>query len=437
MRTALQKWASIDARSLLVFRRALGGLVLLDLIIRATALTAHYTDGGILPRAAFAGTDGSPALWLRSFGITGRHLWSLLFLDGSPAFTGAVFVLAAAAALAMLWGRGGVAVIVCWAAMASIQARNPLVNSGGDTLLRLLLFWCAFLPARPQGRLASVATAGLIVQLASLYAVTAYLKAGSAWLRDGTALAEALRLESFAKPLGLALLKWPDLLPWLTRGAWLVEAVAPLLILAPIATERARGIGVALLAALQVGIFATLDVGLFQAVALVAMIPLLPAAFWDELWPVQIPLKAAGEYRWSHAFQPLAAVAMFAALAWNINVAAPRLGLLARPVRAIAETLRLEQHWAMFSPRPPLTERGVIEMTGPLERDPGIVLAGDGRPAGLPSAAFRSERWRKLYLNLAQERYAPLRPGLGRYLCGACGATRARLAQEAGGVLLF
>ena len=43
-------WA-LDVRALAVFRVSLGLIVLADLCVRATDITAFYTDFGVLPRA--------------------------------------------------------------------------------------------------------------------------------------------------------------------------------------------------------------------------------------------------------------------------------------------------------------------------------------------------------------------------------------------------
>ena len=44
----------IDTRSLAVFRIGLALTILLDLVLRAQDLGAHYTDAGVLPRALLA-----------------------------------------------------------------------------------------------------------------------------------------------------------------------------------------------------------------------------------------------------------------------------------------------------------------------------------------------------------------------------------------------
>src|SRR5690349_23638509 len=49
----------IDLRTLALFRVCLALIILLDLALRARDLTAHYSDYGVLPRAALLGDIGA------------------------------------------------------------------------------------------------------------------------------------------------------------------------------------------------------------------------------------------------------------------------------------------------------------------------------------------------------------------------------------------
>jgi hypothetical protein len=64
----------------------------------------------------------------------------------------------------------------------SLNARNPIINSGADAVMRVLLFWSMFLPTHIRRSLDrknkpkpanptffSRATIGLVVQVASIY----------------------------------------------------------------------------------------------------------------------------------------------------------------------------------------------------------------------------------------------------------------------------
>jgi len=72
----------------------------------------------------------------------------------------------------------------------------PLVLNGGDTLLRLVLFWAMFAPMGArfsvdalrtggrEGRILSVGTVGLLCQVVVMYAANVAMKHdGDVWLR--------------------------------------------------------------------------------------------------------------------------------------------------------------------------------------------------------------------------------------------------------------
>ena len=92
---------SLDLRSLALFRVCLGLILLADLGIRAGDLHPHYTDAGVLRADEIAL-------------LVGFYTRAATFLS---------FVL-----------------------LLSLHNRNPLVLHGGDSLLRLLLFWSLLLP---------------------------------------------------------------------------------------------------------------------------------------------------------------------------------------------------------------------------------------------------------------------------------------------------
>jgi hypothetical protein len=175
-----------DLRSLAVFRVVLAGLVLADLLGRGADLYAHYTDRGVLPRGALLQE------------AMNRWQISLNLMSGELVVQVLLFDAAALAALTLLIGyRTRLMTVILWVLVLSIQARNPLVLNTGDTLLRVLLFWAMFLPLgaywsadralkvkaappRFSTRFLSVATAGLLLQIAFVYWFSAIQKSGAA-----------------------------------------------------------------------------------------------------------------------------------------------------------------------------------------------------------------------------------------------------------------
>jgi hypothetical protein len=180
-----------DLRSLAALRVVLALLVLADLALRATDFYAHYTDEGVLPREQ-----------LLEGGLLDTSAFSFALANGEPLFASLLFGATALAAVGLLLGyRTRLSTVVVWALLMSIQWRNPLLLNGGDTLLRLLLFWGMFLPlgaywsvdrlrgaspARPTMLFFSLGTVGLFMQIAFVYVFTAILKSGDEWRVDRT-----------------------------------------------------------------------------------------------------------------------------------------------------------------------------------------------------------------------------------------------------------
>ena len=120
---------SLDVRSLALLRIGLALTLLADLATRFGDLTAHYSDLGVLPRAVL--TDG----------ILKPGYWSLHLLSGQPFFQGVLFLLAAASAVAMLFGyRSRLATVASWVLLISVHNRNPLLIFAADVVLISVMF---------------------------------------------------------------------------------------------------------------------------------------------------------------------------------------------------------------------------------------------------------------------------------------------------------
>ncbi len=212
-----------------------------------------------------------------------------------------LFGFTALAAVALLFGyRTRLMTIILWVMVVSVQARNPLVLNSADSLLRLLLFWSMFLPlgawwsvdsrratatSRPGTHFASVATAGLFLQIAFMYWFTAILKTGDAWRSSGTALYYSLGAAQFATPFGELLHQFEGLLRILTFGSFGIEVIAPILLFVPIFVGPLRTLGVTLIVMLQLGIFLTLYIGFFPLLSAGCMVCFLPGWFWETAVP--------------------------------------------------------------------------------------------------------------------------------------------------------
>jgi hypothetical protein len=274
-----------DLRSLATFRIVLALLVLSDLANRATDLSAHYTDAGIMPRTVLVEQVLSP--WA----------FSLNLMNGGGLFQALLFGVAAFAAFGMLLGyRTRLMTFVVWLLLLSIQLRNPLLNGSESPMLRMLLFWGMLLPLgaywsvdgarsalpRPSPRFLSLATFGLFMQIAFVYWFTAALKSGPEWRTDYTALYYALSLDQLATPVGHMLLDFPTLLQVLTFGTFVLEALGPLLLFCPFFTGPVRTGAALAFMSLHFGIWLTMDIGIFPWISAFCMVCFFPTGFWDR-----------------------------------------------------------------------------------------------------------------------------------------------------------
>lgn len=412
----------LDLRSLAAMRIGLGITLLMDLWVRSHDLATFYSDDGVMPREAL----------LEHFS---RDIYvSLHLASGTPVFQGVLFVIAAIAAVCLTVGyRTWLATLVSWALLVSIQVRMPLVLQSGDVVLRLVLFWCLFLPlgARasvdalqspsikaPPRRYASIATLGLMFQLSAVYIFTAVLKSGNAWW-NGTAAIYALQIDHFATPVAKWMLTWPDELLWFGTGATLFwEYAGPAFLLVPFAFGPVRTLTVFGFYALHIGFRAALDIGLFSQICMVAWTAFLPGWFWDRF--TRWPGTSGPAIRTPASKNALAAFFLALILSWNLSTVLKGYSVPSE-VRWVGRVLRLDQKWNMFAPYP-MKDDGWFVMPGTLRNGTEVDLWRDGAPVTyekpeLVSAMYANQRWRKYMRNVWLKKYKKSRLYLGKWVC--------------------
>jgi hypothetical protein len=415
---------TLDGRSLAVGRLGLGGLLLLDLGLRAGDIAAHYTDVGVLPRSAFRADA-----W--------DFLWSVHALGASTAFEAALLALQAAFALAMLLGyRTFWSTLGSAALLVSLHGRNPLLRDGQDDLLRVFLVWACLLPwgARwSMDRLAgrvwhpltgvsgdrvfAPATVGWVLQLLTVYWVSGIAKLESSWWTSGTALSNALAIGRYETSLGQWLRGFPALLQYSTFAVLAFELLAPLLVFFSGWWRPARGLAVGVFVSLHVALALVFRLGLFPAVAIAAWLTLLPPSTWRAC-EEQLGVNSLGG-----AFAPelgarlprgrpliavwLVALGLTLVLLFNLRLLAPRVPVPRTAVWA-ARALGLQQFWSLFSPNPVTTfvmTDGWTELVAELEDGTELDVLKDGtpvrttRPANVANT-FSNRRWRHYVANV-------------------------------------
>jgi hypothetical protein len=446
LRAALAGRFGADARALAALRIGLGVLLLADLALRARSLTAFYTDAGVLPRSLLAA----------EYPLVSRL--SVHALSGDVAWQALLFLLAGGCALAVVAGyRTRLAVLCSWLLLLSLHARNPMVLNGGDSLFRRLLFWGALCPLgarwsvdalrRPgtgaRTRVATVATAGLLLQVVLVYLTNAVFKLDSDLWVEGGALAVVFRLDSFTTPLGALLPEVPAVLALFETGWPLLLAGSVGLV---VTTGRRRGLLAGLFVGAHLSMALTMRLGLFPLVSVVGLVPFLPPGVWDRvervagrrarvargspllsgvagrlgaLRPAPTDTVRSGERRarlrrWGRrAASALAAVVLAGLLVWN----GAAVGLV--DISDAPGTFDpAEDSWSMFAH----PTRADVWVTAPATLATGdrvdALHGGTVREKPPPDGAawYPSARWRK-YLRTVRHDDGRLREGLAAGLC--------------------
>lgn len=354
IRWKLRELFGVDLRSLALLRIALGVCVLADLGTRAVDLVALYTDRGVLPR------DLTLAIQGRSVYLS-VHYWA----SGHPWLQAGLFSFTAICAVSLLVGwRTRLATAACWYLVSSLQVRQPLVYMGGDSILRMLLFWGLFLPLAArfsvdarQGRVSargdhhlSGATVALLLQVCLIYWATGIQKTGDLWW-NGQAVFYALQSE-LATPVGVGLRDEPALLEFLNYGTLGIELFGPFLAFVPLQTAAFRLGVIALFWTFHIGLAVCMNIGLFPLFAMTAWLPFLPSRFWQR-----VDHRRSVDAGLSDARSRIVSWVALGILAYVCVHIAERAALvpsvLPEPVLAIGRVLRLQQTWVMFAPNPP------------------------------------------------------------------------------------
>lgn len=347
---------TVDLRSLAVFRIGLGFSILVDLADRARFLTFLYTDQGGYPGDVMLALKGPLA-------FLSLHYWA----GSDPVLQASLFVLTALAALALAAGyRTRLACLACAYLVLSLQLRNSFVSTGGDLMLRLLLFWGFWLPLGARfsldqrsgrvppsaDRLLSGAGAALLLQVAMMYVVTGFAKSGPLWA-SGDAVSYALHAPEYATSFGEHWLRHPSLLRAITHATLWMERFGWLLAFSPIANATCRMLAITTFVGFHLGLATCLSIGLFPLFSIVGWMAFIPTRVWDRAGS-EAPSTATPRGMLSRTVD-VAAIAVMTFFAWTVTHQF-ELGVpYPTPFRRVAELLPIRAGWSMFAPDPPRT----------------------------------------------------------------------------------
>ena len=294
----VEKYLTIDARSVALGRIAVAIVLLIDLVRRVPVLDLFYTNDGLLPNHTLLWRP--PTQWMFSF----------FFLASLRQEAILGFLICGFVYLALLLGwRTTLMRFLAPICLVSLHARVTLVENGGDWMLCELIIWSAFLPlgrrfsvdavraslrcrrettaaeladraamratVRPDdslvdptadvNRLVTLAAFTILLQLAISYFFNAIQKGGMTW-RQGTAVHYVLYQNRMVTWFGV----WmrghmtPALSRVLSYAALATESVLPVLILSPIWRTWTRRAAVVAIIGLHIGFQTFINLGVFS-----------------------------------------------------------------------------------------------------------------------------------------------------------------------------
>lgn len=438
LKTVVKDIFTLDLRSLALFRILFGFCLFVDVLYRIPYAYDFYSDMGIMPRAALVTKFMN--VWESSvFLVSGQTLIVSLLMG----------VLAISAFCLMIGFYTRIAALVCWIFAVSLYTRIGAVLHGGDDVFRVMLFWIQFLPLSAcysvdgylnktkidHFRHVSWGSAGIIVQLLSVYLFTGILKLHPVWTKEASGVYYALSLDQFATPLGSYITQFYGFTQLLSCMTMVLEFGGPLLMLSPFAFLRRRTLIALAFIGFHGGLVLAMELGMFPWLCMVAWTMMFPASFWQKLhiWKFS-PIRAiAGslealkvqapppQLHISKGLQAIAAIYILLITTWNIHeVDALE---LEKPyaLRWVMSVSEMYQRWSMFAPYPRKDDGWyVIEATqfngkvfDPFQDDHVLHYK---KPKNV-SATFKNSMWRKYLTNIWLKNYYDYRVYFGRYLC--------------------
>jgi hypothetical protein len=432
----------LDLRALAILRISLGLVLLADLIYRSKDIKAFYSAKGVLP---------IPTLF--------EHLWHPSFFSiytsvDSEYLIQLLFAINFFCVFCLIFGyRTRLFTVFVWLFLISLHNRNPLITQAGDNLMRMIVFWGIFLPwgylysidsyrnirAKINYNYESFAGIAFVCQIAFLYYFSALLKNSPEWHTDFTAIYYALSLDQLVTPIGEWLYPYPELLKMMTASVYYVELLLPFLLFIPLYNHWFRGMIIVSIIMLHVGIYATMNVGLFSATSIVSMFGLLPtpllnalesryARFFGSLrnyfnhLVLKYPLlKTKGKFQppLPHPMAELfAGIFLFMVLGYNLHSVGHK--ILPENSLWVGELLKLNQHWGMFAPAVYKNDGWYIyEGKMPDGKKIDILRKGKDLTYERPKRVthvVKSDRWRKYGENILMIEKSHFRPYLCNYL---------------------
>lgn len=353
----------LDSRGLAYFRILLGCVICVKILQIFPNLGLLYTDKGVLPLSLLHHASSTSSLFWTKLSF---YHW----VSSYPAVLALGILHFILAFLFLLGWHTRWITPALWFMTVSLNARNPLILNGGDSVITVFLFWAIFLPTAnhfswdackrssfrpPKPGISAFGSTCFILQLIIIYLLAGHAKSHSVWGIEFDALKYALMNDAYATSFGKNLLHFPLFLKSLTATTLYLEQFIVLLLLFPYYSPVFRTIIPIIFIMFHLGIALTLDVGLFPYACIAAWVALFPTSVYD--WILRVFFKSRRESKIAHA-QPaqnalpfILGIGTMGYLVLVSNLTQEK-GIFQRINTFPAHTLKLRQRWRLYAPTP-------------------------------------------------------------------------------------
>ena len=428
----------LDYRALALLRIGTGILLLIDLIERVQWIEAFAGPYRTYP-ASLALSQRQTNLKRSIHGLVdGLRRQYLLF-----------FIATACIIAVIIWYKTRIVTIISWLLLLSLHVHNPWILNGGDTVIRLVMFRCMFLPwghvfsldawlQQKSGNFHLPTTSyfgpgsiALLLQLTRIYFFNFLFKSWPDWSINYMAIYFAFSVDATRTAL------WDRFRHQETRGKlltkiwYLSEWMLVWLLLVTDKKALIRTFLCLFFIGIHLGLQFTMKLGLFPMVMVLLRVAILPRQFRNFLWPTYTAHVDKSETLFSLSPHWTTSFFVFFTLFYVLNrniISLEKDGLddIPKPIKRYAYSMRIDQARKMFSPKPTRNDgRHVIQ--GNFTDQDGQEISRDiwfnrGEPVDFTKPEhvrdiYPYRRWRKFLFTVTKKSSPNQRKAFIDYLC--------------------
>lgn len=441
---------SIDTRALGIFRISIGILIIVDIIIRLFYIEDFYTWRGILPNDVVIGK------------LSYYHKWSIFFINDSFIFVLSIFIITMIISLSFALGyKTKLCNFLLWIYFVSLISRNGYIVNSGDAYMAILLFWGLFLPLNCRysldneigtskpifGTIFNLPTCAILLQVGLLYFFAVLHKTGKEWQVEHSAIYYLFSTKNLIREFTLHMLNYPKLLEILTALTLYLQFYGTILLFCPFFVKYVRLIILTLFFGFHISLMIFTKINLFPYICLAPLLLFFPKSYWDLIFKFlrkinifkndnesynpsfetsDIEEIKTYNYSWANVLKHITinlSVFLLVVYIFVLNIRSLKSVIsdkfLPYKYTILANVLRINQNWAMFSPYPGKVTFH-LEIKGKLINGNTITLDYLANPIDYKNASYNnkyvlfSDRWKKYISNLVYDDKLTL--SYGRYL---------------------